>query len=297
MELIQLKYFKTVASVGKLSDAAQSLFVSAPALSTSISRLEKELGVSLFDRTKNRITLNQQGHIFLKYVNQVFTSLECAKTELRQSVSLQGMHVSIAFLISTQWVSMLTAFSQENPNFTLSCTTIPQDKLLQNGIPMQYNFLLAPENKVPVQLLDDLDSIALFEDHPVVMVHPDHPLAQKRAVDITALKGENIFLPMKVYSMYELLVELFESNGIPFPEDNAYSHLVAQELVAKGLGVGFTTKNMMPRTTAPVNCVPISNNYKPWVTRLYWRKQTPLTPEQVFFKDFVQQYYAPKSDS
>lgn len=67
MELIQLKYFKTVASMGKLSDAAQALFVSAPALSTSISRLEKELRFSLFDHTKNRITLNPQGHIFLKY--------------------------------------------------------------------------------------------------------------------------------------------------------------------------------------------------------------------------------------
>ena len=43
MELIQLKYFKTVAQTGKISDAAQALFISAPALSTSISRLEKEL--------------------------------------------------------------------------------------------------------------------------------------------------------------------------------------------------------------------------------------------------------------
>ena len=46
MELMQLKYFKTVAEIGKISDAAQALFISAPALSTSISRLEKELGIS-----------------------------------------------------------------------------------------------------------------------------------------------------------------------------------------------------------------------------------------------------------
>ena len=39
MELLQLKYFKTVAELGKISDAAQVLFISAPALSTSISRL------------------------------------------------------------------------------------------------------------------------------------------------------------------------------------------------------------------------------------------------------------------
>ena len=75
MELRQLQYFKTVAEMGKISDAAQALFISAPALSTSISRLEKELGMPLFDRTGNKITLNQQGQIFLRYVNQIFSNL------------------------------------------------------------------------------------------------------------------------------------------------------------------------------------------------------------------------------
>ena len=93
MELMQLKYFKTVAEIGKISDAAQSLFISAPALSTSISRLEKELGIPLFDRTNNRIKLNRQGQIFLRYVNQIFSNLECAKTELQQSIMHQGQHV------------------------------------------------------------------------------------------------------------------------------------------------------------------------------------------------------------
>lgn len=45
MELQQLKYFKTVAEAGKVVTAAESLYISPPALSTSISRLEKELGM------------------------------------------------------------------------------------------------------------------------------------------------------------------------------------------------------------------------------------------------------------
>ena len=48
-----------MAETGKISDAAQKLFISAPALSTSISRLEKELGIRLFDRTNNRIILSK----------------------------------------------------------------------------------------------------------------------------------------------------------------------------------------------------------------------------------------------
>ena len=74
MELQQLRYFKAVADIGKISDAAESLFISAPALSTSISRLEKELGMQLFDRTSNRISLNPQGRIFLKPVLQLHST-------------------------------------------------------------------------------------------------------------------------------------------------------------------------------------------------------------------------------
>jgi len=63
MELQQLKYFKAVADAGKISDAAKALFISPPALSATISRLERELGVKLFDRSNNRIAINQHGQL------------------------------------------------------------------------------------------------------------------------------------------------------------------------------------------------------------------------------------------
>ena len=134
MELLQLKYFKKAAELGKIADAARALFVSAPAVSTSIARLEKELGTPLFDRSGNRIALNRQGKILLRYAEQVFSALDCAKTELTQSVMQQGQHVSIATRASTQWVDMITAFSQEHPHFTLLCTSISRT-VLAAGLP------------------------------------------------------------------------------------------------------------------------------------------------------------------
>ena len=113
MELQQLKYFKTVAAIGKISDAAEALFISAPALSTSIARLEKELGVKLFDRTSNRITLNAQGQILLKHVNQIFTNLENAKQELNQSLLHQGPHISLVSINSLMWVNLIASFTAE----------------------------------------------------------------------------------------------------------------------------------------------------------------------------------------
>ena len=59
MELLQLKYFKVVAEVGKISAAAEQLFISAPALSTSISRLEKSLGIPSVKGKKVKVLVSQ----------------------------------------------------------------------------------------------------------------------------------------------------------------------------------------------------------------------------------------------
>ena len=291
MELIQLKYFKTVAQTGKISEAAQSLFISAPALSTSISRLEKELGVPLFDRTGNRISLNAQGQIFLRYVNQIFSNLDCAKTELKQSLMQQGQHISIASVASTQWVDLITAFSQENPHFTLSCTSLTRAELSGSGLLPQYNFLFAAEEDIPPFYLSELDSTALFQDYPVIMVHPEHPLAQRKEVDLRELLAETVFLPMQNYPLYDHLVKLYAANDIPFPAGNAYSHLVVQEMVAKNLGIAFTSTRTVRMPALPLQYIRISNPCTPWTCSMYWRKNRDFSEDEAVFKLFVEKFY------
>jgi len=291
MELIQLKYFKTVAQTGKISDAAQALFISAPALSTSISRLEKELGVPLFDRTGNKITLNQQGQIFLRYVNQIFSNLECAKTELKQSLMHQGQHISIASVASAQWVDLITAFSQENPHFTLSCTSLTQNELSSGGLQAQHNFLFAANEDIPPFYLNELESAVLFRDYPVIMVNPDHPLAKLKSIDLQQLQDETIFLPMQNYPLYNHLVELFEANDIPFPAGNAYSHLMSQQMVANNLGIAFATMHTVRTPALPLQYIPISNPCTPWTCSMFWRKNHVFTEDEVIFKEFVESFY------
>ena len=291
MELIQLKYFKTVAQTGKISDAAQALFISSPALSTSISRLEKELGVPLFNRTGNKITLNQQGQILLRYVNQIFSNIECAKTEMKQSLMHQGQHISIASVASAQWVDLITAFSQENPHFTLSCTSLTQSELSGSGLQAQHNFLFSANEDIPPFYQNELESVVLFQDCPVIMVHPEHPLAREKSIDLQQLQGETIFLPMQNYPLYNHLVNLFEENDIPFPAGNAYSHLMAQQMVANNLGIAFATKHTVRTPALPLQYIPISNPCTPWTCSMFWRKNHIFTESEKIFKEFVESFY------
>jgi DNA-binding transcriptional LysR family regulator len=76
MQLYQLEQFSVLARCEHMTLAAEMLHISQPALSQSISRLEKELGVPLFDRQGRKIYLNNFGHEFLKRVEAVFCELD-----------------------------------------------------------------------------------------------------------------------------------------------------------------------------------------------------------------------------
>ena len=66
MELLQLKYFADAAVTQNFSRTAKSFFVPTSAVSQSIKRLESELGVKLFSRQANKITLNENGAAFFE---------------------------------------------------------------------------------------------------------------------------------------------------------------------------------------------------------------------------------------
>ena len=70
-ELYQLEQLLAVSEYGTLSNAAEHLHVSQPALSRSMQRLETELHVSLFNRQKNKIELNENGQMAVDYAQQI----------------------------------------------------------------------------------------------------------------------------------------------------------------------------------------------------------------------------------
>ena len=77
MELLQLRYFQTVARLESITLAAEQHLVPQSSMSQTIRRLENDLGgIKLFDRKNGRIYLNEQGRIFLNYVDATLASLE-----------------------------------------------------------------------------------------------------------------------------------------------------------------------------------------------------------------------------
>jgi len=294
MELLQLKYFKTVAEIGKISTAAEQLFISAPGLSTSISRLEKELGVRLFERTNNQILLNEQGIIFLRYVNQVFNTLECAQAELNQSVLRQGEHVTIANSIPEMWTTLLTAFYAENPHFTLTTTGLGMSQFSNREILSKYTFILAEENDFAAEIQCKMNEVVLFDDFPAIVVYPKHPLANRRSVKLSELQNENIFLSGDDMVLRKMIERLYIDCGISLSNANVASHCIRRRLLEEGLGISFSTVYLGKHDTADLRYIPVENPSGPWRMKLYWRKDKTLTTAEEKFKNFVQKFYVPE---
>lgn len=130
--------FYTVAKAGNISKAANQLYISQPAISKSISKLEAELGTALFARSSKGVTLTEEGQVLYEYVERAFDSLNMGEENLKNYKELGIGHIRIG--VSTSLckhilLDYLKDFIKENPNikFSIDChSTLNTIKLLKN---------------------------------------------------------------------------------------------------------------------------------------------------------------------
>ena len=130
--------FHTVAKAGNISKAANQLYISQPAISKAISKLEEELVTALFNRSSRGVTLTEEGQVLYEYVERAFDSLNMGEENLKNYKELGIGHIRIG--VSTSLckhilLDYLKDFIRENPNikFSIDChSTVNTIKLLRN---------------------------------------------------------------------------------------------------------------------------------------------------------------------
>src|ERR1700741_1963702 len=118
MEMRQLEYFIAVASEMNFSRAAQRIHVVQSALSASVGRLEKELGVELFDRSKRQIALTAAGEVFLEHPRDVIHTARRARTSVDAFRDQLTGTVTLGTLMSWETLDLpaaLEEFRRSNP--------------------------------------------------------------------------------------------------------------------------------------------------------------------------------------
>lgn len=130
--------FYEVATTQNLSRAAQNLYISQPAVTKSIKKLEENLNLSLFTRTSRGVRLTPEGEVLYEYVKSAFSSLIQGEQEIKSMLSLQSGHIRIGVsttLCKYILLPYLQEFIQKYPQIKVSifCQSSNETlKLLEN---------------------------------------------------------------------------------------------------------------------------------------------------------------------
>ncbi len=183
MELLQLKYFLALSASEHLTRTAESLFITPSTLSVSISKLEKELGVPLFDRVGRNMHLNEYGEAFKKRVTAALDSLSDAKKEVQEMVGGRENQVMIALTSAAIWESSFSAFHASHPNIAISIQPFRQNVFTDESVDL---FIQSSAVECP----PGWTFTVLVDDDVLLAVPPDHPLAKRKTVDLRDTKDE-----------------------------------------------------------------------------------------------------------
>lgn len=195
MTLQQLKYIVTVAETGNITEAAKRLFISQPSLTNAIRELEKEMQVTIFNRTNKGVTVSNEGDEFLAYARQVLE-----QANLLQEKFLNEKEQSPRFSVSCQhysfavnaFVDVIQKFDAPKYDFTLRETQtheiIEDVSHLRSEIGILY--ISSKNEEVILKMIKQsgLKFEELFLAKPHVFICANHPLAGKDSISMKDLE-------------------------------------------------------------------------------------------------------------
>lgn len=191
MELQQLRCFLAVAELESFTRGAKRAFVSQPALSASISKLEAELGLKLFTRSKRNVVLTPAGHVLLKRAKRIVEECARAKDELKYHEVQRMLRLGVVNTLSINHVArLIEQYRRQNPNLRLTvfdATDVEMEQLAQAGrIDVALTLLQErPDNRSTFK-----HSTALFSEPYRVAMASDHHLSQSASIRFTDLENE-----------------------------------------------------------------------------------------------------------
>ncbi|MCC8151430.1 MAG: LysR family transcriptional regulator [Lachnospiraceae bacterium] len=196
MNDLQIDYFLAMARNLSFSRTAEEFYVTQPAVSKQISSMEKELEVTLFDRTTKTIKLTEAGKLYQKYYLNVRRELEKVREEAKRLNQSRSGQIRLACLegwdISGFFPEIMKIFSDSYPNVNVSleCYGIrDMMQALKNGavdIILTLGVTLLQTEGIEIQQLTEIPKIILYSAH--------HRLADKEALKPQDFKDETFLV-------------------------------------------------------------------------------------------------------
>ena len=164
--LSSYRIFYTVANTGNISKAAKELYISQPAISKSIQKLEESVGCKLFSRSSRGVVLPDEGKLLYEHVSEAFETLTMGEEKLKRSIELGVGHLKIGVsstLCKYLLLPYLKEFIRQNPHISISIScqsTNDTLKLLEDN-KIDIGLIGKPENlkNIHFDFLEEIEDI------------------------------------------------------------------------------------------------------------------------------------------
>lgn len=178
--LDQLRILKAIAAEGSFKRAADTLYVSQPAVSLQVQNLEKQLNVPLFDRGGRKAQLTEAGHLLLSYGEKVLTLCQETCRAIEDLQNLQGGTLIVGASQTTGTYllpRMIGLFHQKYPDVSVQLQ-VHSTRRTSWGVANGQVDLAIIGGEVPGELRDTLNILPYAEDELALILPVFHPLAK-----------------------------------------------------------------------------------------------------------------------
>lgn len=238
MRYVQLRAFHYVATCGGFSRAAEELFLTQPAISDQVRKLEEEYDILLFNRQRKQVVLTTAGEQLLQITRRLFDSEQQALDFLSESRALQSGNLRIVADSAHHLLHILAAFRKRYPGVTVSVRAGNTETVVNSLY--SYEADLGVLGEVPTLTNFAFD---LLSSSPIIaFVAQDHSLSGAGHLTFAELAQHPLVLRERGSKTRTKLEVAARAQGVELkPAIEAEGREAVREIVASGAGIGFVS--------------------------------------------------------
>jgi DNA-binding transcriptional LysR family regulator len=212
----QLRAFCFAAQSGSISKAAERLSLSQPSVSLQIQALERELGITLFERRGPRIRLTPEGESLYELALPLVDGIDALPERFQSHArNLNGGRLNIAAgESSTLYIlpGLLKTFMAQHPNVRVKLHPVPASQMLEALRNDEVDFGIGSMLDLP----DDLLYRAIYSYGLSLIAPRDHPLATQPEITLADVGRYDLILPPRQLTTWRLVNLTFQQHSIPY---------------------------------------------------------------------------------
>lgn len=246
MDLEAYYIFYVVAQSGSVSKAAENLYISQPAVTFHIKKLEESLGLPLFIRTKKGMVLTEEGRIFLEYVAKGLESFENGLSVLSNLKELDSGIIRIgASMTVSKYVLMsyLAKFHEEYPNIEIKVVNNLTENLLRDLRNGNLDMLIL---NMPMSDAGDLKIDKVLEVQDIFVGNKKYFDLVNGEIDLNNLNNYPLLFQKLPSNTRAYLDSYLKTNNVVIhPSMEVVSYNLIMEFVKNGFGIGYATREFI----------------------------------------------------